>query len=150
MARKKTEKEEVRIPITILWENILMLPIVGVVDSSRAQTIMDIVLSRVAETEARILIIDISGVATVDTAVANHLIKIAQASKLMGCECIVSGISPAIAQTLIQLGVSMAGIHTRVTLRDALRYGFDLLGLEVRRQSRPEVNETGLLEDAAY
>ncbi|WP_282433949.1 STAS domain-containing protein [Marinobacter caseinilyticus] len=109
-----------------------MLPIVGVVDSQRAQTIMDSMLSKVAETEARVVILDIEGVETVDTAVANHLIKITQATQLMGCTCIVSGISPAIAQTLVQLGIPLTTVVTRATLRDAVLYAFQTLGLDVR------------------
>jgi len=119
-------------PVTLLWERVLMLPIVGIVDSQRAQTIMDSMLTKVAETESRVVILDIEGVETVDTAVANHLIKITQATQLMGCTCIVSGISPAIAQTLVQLGIPLSSVVTRATLRDAVLYAFNTLGLDVK------------------
>lgn len=124
-------------PVTLLWERVLMLPIVGVVDSQRAQTIMDSMLSRVAETESRVVILDIEGVETVDTAVANHLIKITQATQLMGCTCVVSGISPAIAQTLVQLGIPLTNVVTRATLRDAVLYAFQTLGLDVTASGVP-------------
>ena len=118
-------------PVTILWENILMLPIVGTVDSKRAQEIMELTLARVLETEAKIIILDILGVATVDSKVASHLVKIAQACKLMGSQTIISGMSPAIAQTLVQLGVELGSIYTVTTLKDAVALGFDMTGFEV-------------------
>ena len=90
---------EMSTPVAEIWDDILMLPLVGIIDSKRAQDIMTAVLSRIAETHSRTLILDISGVAVVDTAVANHLIKITKATRLMGCACTISGISPAIAQT---------------------------------------------------
>ncbi|WP_085619601.1 STAS domain-containing protein [Thalassospira alkalitolerans] len=120
------------LPVTLLWDRILMLSIVGVVDSMRSQAIMTAMLTKIEETEARIIILDILGVEVVDTAVANHLIKITQACRLMGCTCIVSGISPAIAQTLVQLGIPLSDVVTRVTIRDALIHAFQVLGLEIK------------------
>jgi len=118
-------------PTIKLWDGILVLPVVGVVDSLRAQHMMESMLSKISETYSKVIIMDIQGVAAVDTAVANHLIKITKATKLMGCECILSGISPAVAQTLIQLGVDMTSIKTKATLSDALDEGFSLLDLQV-------------------
>lgn len=126
---------EIYTPVTLLWDRVLMLPIVGVVDSQRAQSIMDAMLARISETEARVVILDIEGVETVDTAVANHLIKITQATQLMGARCIVSGISPAIAQTLVQLGIPLTDIVTRATLRDAVYYALQTLGLDIRQSA---------------
>jgi rsbT co-antagonist protein RsbR len=111
---------EMSTPVTALGDEILMLPVVGIIDSRRAQDIMSSVLTRIAETRARVFIIDISGVSVVDTAVANYLIKVARATRLMGCRCLLSGLSPAVAQTIIELGIDVAGIETRATLRDAL------------------------------
>jgi len=105
---------------------------VGVVDSLRAQQMMNTMLTKIMETSAKVIILDIQGVAAVDTAVANHLIKIAKATKLMGCRCIISGISPAVAQTLVQLGIELGGISTNSTLQDALSDAFKLMDIEVR------------------
>ena len=121
-------------PVTILWKSILMLPIVGVVDSKRCQEIMEIILTKIMDTESKIVILDIQGVAVVDSAVANHLIKITNAAKLMGSKCIVTGMSSAIAQILVHLGVDLGPVITRATLKDGLEHAFDTLGLEVREK----------------
>ncbi len=115
-------------PVSMLWDDILMLPIVGIVDSKRAQDIMDAMLMRIGETAARAMIIDISGVSVIDTAVANHFIKMTKATTLMGCKCVISGISPVIAQTIVSLGIDLADIHTRSTLKDALAFAFEETG----------------------
>jgi rsbT co-antagonist protein RsbR len=125
-------------PTIQLWDGVLVLPVVGVIDSMRAQYMMESVLNKILQTYARVIILDIQGVAAMDTAVANHLIKITKAAKLMGCECILSGISPAVAQTIIHLGVEMSEINTKTTLKDALSTAFSLLELEVRKKK--EVN----------
>ncbi len=132
--RLQTQSKTIRqmsTPTIKLWDGVLVLPVVGVVDSIRAQHMMESVLNRIAETYSKVIILDIHGVAAIDTAVANHLIKITKATKLMGCECILSGISPAVAQTIIQLGIDMTGINTKSTLSDALEEAFLILGLEV-------------------
>ena len=111
--------QEMSTPVTPIWEGILLLPLVGVLDSMRAADIMKKSLSTISETGAKVYVIDISGVPTVDTAVANQLIKITKATRLMGCEAIVSGISPSIAHTMVELGINIDEIHTTATLRDA-------------------------------
>ena len=108
-----------------------MLPIVGVIDSHRAQNVMVGVLEKIAEAQARVFILDISGVAIVDTAVANHLIKITKATYLMGCRSIISGLSPQIAQTIVELGIDTGGVETTATLSDALRIALTAIGREV-------------------
>lgn len=123
---------EMSTPTIELWDGVLVLPVVGVVDSMRAQHMMDSMLNKIAETYSKVIIMDIQGVAAVDTAVANHLIKITRATKLMGCECILSGITPAVAQTIIQLGINMDNIKTKSTLSDALAQAFKMLNLEVK------------------
>lgn len=123
-------------PTIELWEGILVLPVVGIVDSMRAQHMMDSMLNKIMKTYSRVIIMDIHGVAAVDTAVANHLIKITKATKLMGCECIISGISPAVAQTIVQLGIEMGEIRTKSTLSDALSEAFSMLDLEVKSKSK--------------
>lgn len=125
---------EMSTPVTEVWEDVLMLPIVGMIDSRRAQDIMTAVLTRIGETHARSLILDISGVGVMDTAVANHLIKISKASRLMGSTCIISGVSPAIAQTIVELGINVGEVRTTTTLRDALTTALRDAGVEVQRR----------------
>lgn len=122
---------EISTPAIKLWDRIVILPVVGVVDSLRAQQMMNTMLEKIKETSAKVIILDIQGVAAVDTAVANHLIKIAKATKLMGCRCIISGISPAIAETLVQLGIELGDIATNSTLQDALSDAFSIVSLMV-------------------
>ena len=129
---------EISTPAIKLWEGIVVLPVVGVVDSMRAQQMMDAMLLKIAETGSKFIILDIQGVAAVDTAVANHLIKITKATRLMGCQCIISGISPAVAQTLIHLGIDMSDVKTNSTLSDALADAFVMMKLEVRKLKSTE------------
>lgn len=125
---------EMSTPVTEVWEDVLMLPIVGMIDSRRAQDIMTAVLTKIGQTHARTLILDISGVAVMDTAVANHLIKISKASRLMGSVCIISGVSPAIAQTVVELGIDVGDVRTTATLRDALTAALRDVGVELQRR----------------
>jgi len=108
-------------PVTSIWEGVLLLPLVGIVDSQRTKDIMEKVLSRIAESRARVFVMDISGVVTVDTAVADHFIRITKATRLMGCESIISGISPSVAQTLVELGTNVGEVRTTATLAGALQ-----------------------------
>ncbi|MBU1041391.1 MAG: PAS domain-containing protein [Proteobacteria bacterium] len=124
---------EISTPAISLWEGIVVLPVVGVVDSMRAQQMMNTMLAKIKETSSKIIILDIQGVAAVDTAVANHLIKITKATKLMGCRCLISGISPAVAETLVQLGIDLGDVATNATLKDSLGDAFELLHYEVRK-----------------
>jgi rsbT co-antagonist protein RsbR len=119
-------------PVTSIWRDILMLPIVGLIDSGRAQSIMTAMLKAIAATQSRVIIMDISGVGVVDTAVANHLIKITRATKMMGCECTISGVSAAIAQTVVELGIDVGNIKTTATLQDALAEAFKKTGAGIR------------------
>ena len=112
---------EMSTPVTKIWDGVLFAPIVGIVDSKRSVDIMNKALSSIADTRASTLLLDIGGVAVVDTAVANHLIKIAKAAVLMGCSTIISGISTAIAQTIAELGIDLGAIQTTSTIESALR-----------------------------
>jgi methyl-accepting chemotaxis protein len=112
---------EMSTPVTKIWDGVLFAPIVGIVDSKRSVDIMNKALESIADTRARTLLLDIGGVAVVDTAVANHLIKIAKAAVLMGCKTIISGISPSIAQTIAELGIELGAIQTTSTIESALR-----------------------------
>ena len=124
---------EMSTPVTPIWEGILLLPLLGILDSSRTQDIMNKSLSKIAEERTKVFILDISGVASVDTAVANQLIKITKATQLMGCNAIISGISPAIARTIIELGVNVGEIKTTSTLRDAFEIALKFINVTVSR-----------------
>ena len=119
-------------PVNIVWEGILLVPIFGIIDSKKAQSIMETMLTKILDTESKTIILDILGVAAMDSAIANHILKISKATRLMGCECIVSGISPSIAQTLVHLGVELGQVVTRATLKDALQFAFKSAGLELK------------------
>jgi rsbT co-antagonist protein RsbR len=119
---------EMSTPVTEIWNSLLFLPVVGIIDSRRSRDIMNATLNKIAETQARVFILDISGVGVVDTAVANHLIKITRATKLMGCETTISGVSPAIAQTIVDLGIDVGEVKTTATMRDALADAVDAIG----------------------
>ena len=127
---------EMSTPVTEIWEGILLLPLVGLVDSRRSEDIMHAVLNAISATHAREFILDISGVGVVDTAVANYLIKITRATALMGCESTISGISPAIARTIVQLGVDVGQVRTTATMMDALSNAFARQGITLSGHSR--------------
>lgn len=126
---------ELSTPTIQLWESILVLPILGVLDSKRAQDMTDVMLHKIQQTNALIVIIDITGVPTVDSGVANHLIKITKATKLMGCECILSGIGPEIAQTLVHLGISLETIETSSNLKSAFQLALIKTGHQIKLTS---------------
>nr|WP_287155692.1 STAS domain-containing protein [Candidatus Solincola tengchongensis] len=131
--RKILDEELLRTPVNLVWDHVLMLPIVGLLDSMRTQNIMEIALAKIQETRARVLIIDIMGVAVMDEAVAEHIIKITRAAKLMGCECILTGVSPDIARNIVSRGLDLGDLRTHATIRDGLEMAFRVLGLEVRK-----------------
>jgi len=113
---------ELSSPVSKVWENILILPVIGTLDSQRTQVMMENLLQKIVATGCTTAILDITGVPTVDTQVANHLLKTVTAARLLGAECIVSGISPAIAQTIVHLGINLSNILTKATLQDAMIY----------------------------
>jgi rsbT co-antagonist protein RsbR len=117
--RQQQELMELSTPVVQLWDNVLALPLIGTLDSERTQVVMETLLQRIVETGAEIAIIDITGVATVDTLVAQHLMKTIAAARLMGADCLISGIRPQIAQTIVHLGVNLADVTTKASLADA-------------------------------
>jgi rsbT co-antagonist protein RsbR len=121
-----------------LWDNVLALPLIGTLDSERTQVVMENLLEKVVETGAKIAIIDITGVPTVDTLVAQHLLKTVAAARLMGADCIISGIRPQIAQTIVHLGINLADIITKATLADAFTIALQRTGAKVTRLSGKE------------
>jgi rsbT co-antagonist protein RsbR len=117
--RQQREMMELSTPVVQLWDNILALPLIGTLDSERTQVVMESLLHKIVETGAAIAIIDITGVPTVDTLVAQHLLKTVAAARLMGADCIISGIRPQIAQTIVHLGVNLSEVTTKASLADA-------------------------------
>jgi len=128
IARQQQELLELSTPVVKLWDGILALPMIGTLDSARTQVVMESLLQRIVETGAEIAIIDITGVPTVDTLTAQHLIKTVTAARLMGADCIISGIRPQIAQTIVHLGVDLSTVTTKATLADAFRRALEMTG----------------------
>ena len=120
--QQQEDSMELSSPVSKVWENILILPVIGTLDSQRTQVMMEKLLQKIVATGGTTAILDITGVPTVDTQVANHLLKTVTAARLLGAECIVSGISPAIAQTIVHLGINLSNILTKATLQDAMIY----------------------------
>jgi rsbT co-antagonist protein RsbR len=120
--RQQQEMLELSTPVVQLWDGILALPLIGTLDSARTQTVMENLLEKIVETGSETAILDITGVPTVDTLVAQHLMKAVAAARLMGAECIISGIRPQIAQTIVHLGVDLADVTTKATLADAIKH----------------------------
>jgi rsbT co-antagonist protein RsbR len=126
--RQQQELLELSTPVVQLYDNILALPLIGTLDSARTQIVMESLLERIVETGAMIAIIDITGVPTVDTLVAQHLLKTVAAARLMGADCIISGIRPQIAQTIVHLGVNLSDVITKATLADAFMVALRRIG----------------------
>lgn len=134
--RQTEEIAEISTPVIRVWNGIVALPIIGTLDSSRTQIVMENLLQEIVDTGSSIAILDISGVPAVDSLVAQHLIKTVSATRLMGAECIISGIRPEIAQTVVHLGIDLSNIITKSTLASALHTAFKMLKLEVSRESK--------------
>ena len=133
IVRQQQELLELSTPVVKLWRDILALPLIGTLDSARTQVVMESLLQKIVETGAAIAIIDITGVPTVDTLVAQHLMKTIAAARLMGADCIISGIRPQIAQTIVHLGIDLQGITTKATLADALQLAMKKAGFVITR-----------------
>ena len=132
IARQQEEMLELSTPVVKLWDGILALPMIGTLDSARTQVVMESLLQRIVESGSEVAIIDITGVPTVDTLVAQHLIKTITAARLMGADCIISGIRPQIAATIVHLGVDLSTVITKSTLADAFEVALRRRGLTVR------------------
>ena len=128
--------EELSTPIIQVWDNVLALPVIGIVDSARAQDMMEKLLTKVVDSQARCIIIDLTGVSMIDTKTADYLIKMVKAGTLVGASCIITGIGPVVAQTITRMGLDLEGIVTLRDLRDGLKRAFQELGLEVTTRGR--------------
>jgi rsbT co-antagonist protein RsbR len=137
--RQTDEITEISTPVIRVWDGILALPIIGTLDSARTQVVMENLLQEIVASGSTIAILDISGVPAVDSLVAQHLIKTVAATRLMGAECIISGIRPEIAQTVVHLGIDLSSIVTKSSLASALKYAFGLLKLDVKRIQKASI-----------
>ncbi|MVM30498.1 STAS domain-containing protein [Spirosoma sp. HMF4905] len=131
--RQTEEISDISTPVIQIWDGILALPIIGTLDSSRTQVVMENLLQKIVDTGSSIAILDISGVPAVDSLVAQHLIKTVSATRLMGADCIISGIRPEIAQTVVHLGIDLSNIITKATMASALKHAFSMHRLAVKR-----------------
>jgi rsbT co-antagonist protein RsbR len=134
--RQQEELLELSTPVVKLWDGILALPIIGTLDSARTQVVMESLLQAIVQTNSRVAIIDITGVPTVDTVVAQHLLKTVTAARLMGADCIISGVRPQIAQTIVHLGINLLDVTTKATLAAAFKTALDRLGLNFVREAK--------------
>ncbi|MBK5002094.1 STAS domain-containing protein [Pseudomonas sp. S31] len=132
--RQQEELLELSTPVVKLWDGVLALPLIGTLDSQRSQTVMESLLQRIVDTGSEIAIIDITGVPTVDTLVAQHLLKTVTAIRLMGADCIISGVRPQIAQTIVHLGLDLGTLTTKANLADALKLALKRLGVSMGEQ----------------
>ncbi|NDV50741.1 STAS domain-containing protein [Salipiger sp. PrR003] len=130
--RQRQEMLELSTPVVELWDRVLTLPLIGTLDSVRAQEVMENLLQTILERQAEVVVMDITGVGTVDTQVAQHLLRAAAAVRLMGAECIISGISPMIAQTMVQLGIDVGTVSTRSSIRTALSDALQKVGYVIK------------------
>jgi rsbT co-antagonist protein RsbR len=131
--RQQQDMIELSTPVVKLWEGILALPMIGTLDSARTQVVMESLLQRIVDTGAELAILDITGVPTVDTQVAQHLLKTVTAARLMGADCIISGIRPQIAQTIVHLGVDLHDVITKASLADAFALALQRRGLKISK-----------------
>jgi rsbT co-antagonist protein RsbR len=143
--RQQQELMELSTPVVKLWDGILALPIIGTLDSARTQVVMENLLQTVVTTNSRFAIIDITGVPTVDTLVAQHLLKTITAARLMGAECIISGVRPQIAQTIVHLGINLEDVMTRANLSDAFGLALQMSGRTVVRKAAVAAESKGIL-----
>jgi rsbT co-antagonist protein RsbR len=137
IARQQEEMLELSTPVVTLWDGIVALPLIGTLDSARTQVVMESLLQAIVQTNSRFAIIDITGVPTVDTLVAQHLLKTITAARLMGAECILSGIRPQIAQTIVHLGINLEDVITKSKLSDAFKLALERSGRKVVRIDKP-------------
>jgi rsbT co-antagonist protein RsbR len=148
IAQQQEEMLELSTPVVKLWEGIVAIPLIGTLDSNRTQVVMESLLSTIVETNSRVAIIDITGVPAVDTLVAQHLLKTITAAKLMGAECILSGIRPQIAQTIVHLGINLQDVITKASMADALAIALQKTGRVISRvdkvKQKPADNGDGV------
>ncbi len=136
--RQQEEMLELSTPVVKLWEGILALPLIGTLDSARTQVVMESLLESIVQTNSCVAIIDITGVPTVDTVVAQHLLKTVTAARLMGADCIISGVRPQIAQTIVHLGINLLDVTTKATMSDAFAMALQKTGFSLAREQKKQ------------
>jgi len=136
--RQQEEMLELSTPVVKLWDDILALPLIGTLDSARTQIVMESLLESIVQTNSKVAIIDITGVPTVDTVVAQHLLKTVTAARLMGADCIISGVRPQIAQTIVHLGINLLDVTTKATLSDAFGLALQRSGFALVKPQKKE------------
>lgn len=129
--RQRQAIEELSTPIIKMWDKVLVLPLIGTLDTRRSQKLTESLLTEIASTQSKVTILDITGVPTVDSAVANHLLKTVASVKLLGAECVVTGIRPEVAQTIVHLGVDLIGVETLSNLSEGLKWAFNRLNMRI-------------------
>jgi rsbT co-antagonist protein RsbR len=134
--RQQEELLELSTPVVKLWDGVLALPVIGTLDSARTQVVMESLLQAIVQTNSRVAIIDITGVPTVDTVVAQHLLKTVTAARLMGADCIISGVRPQIAQTIVHLGINLLDVTTKANLSSAFALALKKLGITFVRETQ--------------
>lgn len=139
--RQQQEMMELSTPVVKLWDGILALPLIGTLDSARTQVVMESLLAAIVRTNSQVAIIDITGVPTVDTVVAQHLLKTVTAARLMGADCIIIGVRPQIAQTIVHLGINLLDVTTKATLADAFGLALKKSGVSFVRSLKTETGE---------
>jgi rsbT co-antagonist protein RsbR len=147
ISRQQEEMLELSTPVVTLWDGIVALPLIGTLDSARTQVVMESLLQAIVHTNSRFAIIDITGVPTVDTLVAQHLLKTITAARLMGAECIISGIRPQIAQTIVHLGINLEDVVTKARLADAFRLALERSGRNVVRTGKSNGSAVSTLRE---
>jgi rsbT co-antagonist protein RsbR len=147
--RQQQDLLELSTPVVKLWDRVLALPLIGTLDSQRTQVVMETLLQQIVQDGAEVAIIDITGVPTVDTLVAQHLLKTVTAARLMGADCIISGIRPSTAQTIVHLGVDLQDVMTKATLADAFRVALRRMGLRVAARKDQDAKKLTNSESAA-
>lgn len=145
--RQQEEMLELSTPVVKLWDGILALPLIGTLDSARTQVVMETLLENIVKMNSRVAIIDITGVPTVDTVVAQHLLKTVTAARLMGADCIISGVRPQIAQTIVHLGINLLDVTTKATLSDAFALAAKRTGLTFVREQKQKKENHNKSED---
>jgi rsbT co-antagonist protein RsbR len=147
--RQQQDLLELSTPVVKLWDRVLALPLIGTLDSQRTQVVMETLLHQIVQDGAEVAIIDITGVPTVDTLVAQHLLKTVTAARLMGADCIISGIRPSTAQTIVHLGVDLQDVMTKATLADAFRVALHRMGLKVASRKDQDKNRQSNSQQAS-
>lgn len=140
IARQQLDMAELSTPVVKIWDGILALPLIGTLDSQRTMIVMEKLLQKIVDTAATVAILDITGVPTVDTLVANHIMKTVAATRLLGAEVIITGVSPAIAQTIVHLGVDLSGIMTRATMAEGLKLAIRMTKQQTADERRDGIN----------